>query len=494
MAVLRITSGDNAGKIYSLESEKMVMGRESDDLPILDQGVSRQHAEIFRIGELYFIRDMKSRNGTFLNEHRLEDQEVLRNGDRIHVGNTVLAFEDHFARPSDSRLIRFGDSVDKPGSTLSLPLPTEDVSDPGNPGKGKRPSRLHTLYRVSRYLGTGEDPRTIFDNVAKEMSTALNADHVYLFEYSPGSDAEFSSIAHFDRVPASEVAVSRSILRRVRKESRPILSSDAMLDDRFSSEESIVAKQLKSILCVPLLVTNKPIGAFYATNTKISEAFSAEDLELATTIGMIVGNALEMWEMLEHQGRAYRDFLKIISSVAEFREAADRGRCERVATYAAAIARALGLTNKETRNIWIAGLLHDIGAIALTQDEIKNAVNLEQRKAKLARDLLDRTPELAAVAPMILSHTERVDGSGFPDGRKGAEVPREAQIVGLCCEFEDMLSHGGSGDELTTKQALVKIRELAPKKFSAEVVDGLLIAYRRGILFQEDKTLFEMGI
>lgn len=490
MAVLRVVKGEDSGKIYSVTADKLVMGRDSDELPILDQGVSRQHAEIARVGELYFIRDLESRNGTFLNQTRVDEQEVLRNGDRIQVGNTILSFEDAYARMSDSRMIKFGNSIETPGSTISLQLPADEEGRLSG-----QPSRLQTLYRISRILGTVEEASSVFENVVKEMSGCLNADHVYLFACANEFEEDFDLVAAYDRTPANEIAVSRSILQRVTEEGRPILCSDAMLDDRFASSQSVVMKQLKSILCVPLLVTNKPVGAFYATNTKISEAFSPEDLELATTIGMLVGNAMEMWEVVEHQGHFYRDVLKIISTVAEVREAADLGQSERVATYAAAMARALGMTSEETRNIWIGGLLHDIGAIALREEEIANTVNLEQRKAKLAATILEKVPALQTVAPMILQHTERVDGSGFPEGLEGKAIPKASQVIGLACEFEGLLSGGGEdGAELTAKEALIRARDLAGTKFSVEVVNSLLIAYRRGILFREDKQIFKLGI
>ena len=61
MAVLRILSGDNKGKLYELNDDKLVIGRDSEQIPVMDQGVSRQHAEVFRIGEMYFLRDLESR-------------------------------------------------------------------------------------------------------------------------------------------------------------------------------------------------------------------------------------------------------------------------------------------------------------------------------------------------------------------------------------------------------------------------------------------------
>lgn len=498
MALLRILSGDNQGKIHEVKEEKLVVGRDSEQVPVLDQGVSRQHAEVFKIGEMFFIRDLGSRNGTFVNDKRIEDAEVLRAGDRIHVGNTVMAFEDSFAKPADSRIIRFGDSVDKPGSTISIRLSsvTETAVPAATPEvpAATEHARLETFYKISRILGTGETPRDVLEQIAREMCEALDADHVYLFGFDAeeGDGAEeFPLVAAFDKRPASDLAVSRSILQRVRDEKQPVLSSDAMLDDRFSQAQSVVMKQIKSLLCVPLLVMNNTVGAFYATSSKRTEVFSAEDLELATTMGMLVGNAMEMWEILERQGSLYRNTLKTLSSAAEMRIPQNKGKAERVATFAAAISRGLGLGNERTRSLWIAGLLHDIGAIALSEDELKKAVNLEERKIKLAAELLEKLPQLQEFASAITHHNERVDGSGFPEGLEGDAVPREAQIVGLACVFDELLSGGGDdGGELTVKEALMKVRDIAGKKFSNGIVNGLLIAYRRNILFEEDEQLF----
>ena len=137
-----------------------------------------------------------------------------------------------------------------------------------------------------------------------------------------------------------------------------------------------------------------------------------------------------------------------------------KGKSERVATFSAAIARGLGLTNDEARDLWIAGLLHDIGAIAVGQDELEKAVNIEERKIKLAVELLEKLPELKDFATAITHHNERLDGTGFPDGLKGDAVPREAEVVGLACVFDDLLNHGAEdGGELTVKEALIKARE-----------------------------------
>ena len=73
MAILRVKQGPNEGKLYELKKNPLILGREpGDGIAIPDNGVSRRHAEIVPIGEVYFIRDLESRNGTFVNEESIQ--------------------------------------------------------------------------------------------------------------------------------------------------------------------------------------------------------------------------------------------------------------------------------------------------------------------------------------------------------------------------------------------------------------------------------------
>lgn len=488
MAWLRILSGELKHKIVPLETDSVVLGRDSAVAPLIDEGMSRQHAEVFRAGELFLIRDLGSRNGTFVNGDKV-DEWVLRAGDRVLLGNTKFAFEDRFSRPEDSRVLNFAHTAELPESTLSIPL--RDVEE-----YSAEHRRLEVLYKVCRILGTGEESADAMRRVARTLSKALRADHVYLFAFGgTEEDPEFRFVAGHDKSPVEDLVVSNSILARVRTDGRPILSSDAMLDDRFASSQSVVLRQIKSLLCVPLTVQNRTVGAFYACNSKLSEVFSAEDLELATIIGMVVGNSVETWELLDRQGSVYRSVLTLLSEITEIRTPNLRGRGERVATFAAAISRALGYSDEKTEKMWIAGLLHDLGALGVSDEDLKGALFLEAKKAKKAAEFLEQLPELNDVAPAIRLHTERLDGSGFPEGLSGDDqVPEEAQVVGLARCLDDLLTLGEDGRELSNREALDRIRGLAPTQFSETVVNGLLRAYRRGRLFQGDAPVFKRGI
>ena len=97
MPSLVVKNGPNKGVVYEITEEALNIGRDDGEaVQIFDQGVSRHHAEIFRIGEMFFIRDLGSRNGTFVNEEKVTE-ELLRVGDEVKIGTTILVFEDRLA-------------------------------------------------------------------------------------------------------------------------------------------------------------------------------------------------------------------------------------------------------------------------------------------------------------------------------------------------------------------------------------------------------------
>jgi len=93
-ACLIVLSGTNVGKVYPLNKDQVTIGREDGaDIQLMDAGISRRHAAVFRQGSSFLVNDVGSRNGTFANNHRLDSPHQLRDGDKLQVGvMTILKF------------------------------------------------------------------------------------------------------------------------------------------------------------------------------------------------------------------------------------------------------------------------------------------------------------------------------------------------------------------------------------------------------------------
>lgn len=499
MAILRVKHGPNKGKIYELTDKNLVLGREpGDGIVVPDQGVSRRHAEVVRIGEVYFIRDLDSRNGTFVNDDSIRE-EILRYGDRIRVGNTVLVFEDKHAHLRDSsRLLKDSGVIGaSPSSTIQFrltdvmkgmaPPPPEDAID--TPEK----RNLNVLFTVAHIIDGEKDLSVLYGRIAKTIGKSLDADHTYIL-WKPEGDEDFELLGRYDKSEEEEITagVSRGIIGDCMTYRRAILTADAAFDEQFKSMESVVVNQLHSVMCVPITTLGRSRGVLYAYSHR-PEAFTPEDLELASVVGIQLGTAIGLLKVVGNSDRFFRNSLHALVSASEMRNPETRGNCQRVATYCLATARELGLPTHELRNAWLVGMLHNIGLIPMTDSERLQTVTLETKRNHYARQLLSRVPELEELLPAIQSQNEAYDGTGSPEARKGDEIPLLGRILAAAIDL-DRLLYGvvSGGKETSTKEALLQIRDGAGRKYDPEVVSAMLIAYRKGGLFNEDEEFFEV--
>jgi sigma-B regulation protein RsbU (phosphoserine phosphatase) len=103
MAVLQLLKGQTPGQVFALDRESSVLGRHPDCDIVLDvQAVSRQHAKIIRTGADFYVEDMESRNGTFVNGEKIAERRLLRDNDRVKICNLLFTFRLYPPGLSDS--------------------------------------------------------------------------------------------------------------------------------------------------------------------------------------------------------------------------------------------------------------------------------------------------------------------------------------------------------------------------------------------------------
>jgi putative nucleotidyltransferase with HDIG domain len=497
MPRVRVKTGPNQGQIYTIGDESISMGRDTAcTIQILDKGASRQHAEIFRIGEMCFIRDLQSRNGTFVNDEKVVE-ELLREGDRVQIGSTVLVFESSAEVKGETKGIRFTEASEEEfGQTLELRL--DDLA--GFEEDGKAESRdtanFRALFQLGKIIAAERDEQQLMDKILKFLASQLPADNLYLFVRDEQTN-NLVAKARLDLEAAGSAPVSRTIIRRCIQEQRSIMTSDASADARFKTGDSIIINRIRSVMCVPLVSQERIRGVLYLSGARAGQGFIEEDLELATAVGTQAGVALENLNATRRQRETMMSAIRTLTAVAEMRDPASVGHAERVAGYAIAIADTMGLPERQRTAVQLAALLHDIGKAALSEELSRKGTRLDLTPGTIEAEHVRLGVELAGhivgaenVLPAIAAHHERHDGSGFPKKLKGDAIPVEGRIVGLANVFDRMLTSGGPENHgLPMKDALMAAGKLAEKEFDPEVVKALLVSYRNGTLFKA-KTIF----
>jgi putative two-component system response regulator len=158
----------------------------------------------------------------------------------------------------------------------------------------------------------------------------------------------------------------------------------------------------------------------------------------------------------------------IISTLAvmvETRDGYSEGHCHRMAHYATALGRAIGLPEADLQALYRGGFLHDIGMLAIPDSLLRTPGPLRPEDYELIRshtvigdELCSRLRSLQAIRPIVRSHHERLDGSGYPDGLTGEEVPLLAQIVGIVDAFDAITSKRAYSEQQPAAMALTVLQ------------------------------------
>jgi adenylate cyclase len=340
-ALLTIVDGQSGGVTFSLPADPArpnVIGRSANNaIAVDDVSVSREHASVRFDGSGFVLVDMNSSNGTTVDgakvaTHRLTDGAI------IQVGRTKLRFAwqpESDTREEPTGVFEVGAAAAPPPAPPAEPkvalLPPaaaggslvelddeEDVLELaidldrlefGGGGDDlaktleRERNKLKTIYQVSQEIGT---QRTLDQQLERIMDA--------VFEALPHADRGFvmlRAVRDGQLVPkavrrrdggagaADKVSVSRTVVDAALNEGKAILSSDAVHDERFNAKMSIVALEIRSMMCVPLVHGGETLGVIHIDSTHTERRFTQDDLSLLQGIARQAAMAVRIAKLLE---------------------------------------------------------------------------------------------------------------------------------------------------------------------------------------------------
>lgn len=283
------------------------LGRHPDQhIQILDRVVSKEHAVIKRdLQGIYWIVDGGSRNGTSLNGITITGPHQLNDGDAIKIGSTLLHFRTtpstSFAEPQQQRVTILADHLDSVVRSRLAPEPQASfqpetlISDVVTLRQDYE--KLRIAHELSQSIGVETDLNVLLEKILEKAFEIFPADHGVILLRLENSDHLVPMVVR-SRDPnstASDVRISRTILKEVFEEKQAVLSSDAMMDSRFSGAHSIILGQIRSTMSVPLLHEDQILGVIHLDSKIARGAFTEKDLEILS------GFARQAAVLIEHQ-------------------------------------------------------------------------------------------------------------------------------------------------------------------------------------------------
>jgi len=226
---------------------------------------------------------------------------------------------------------------------------------------------------------------------------------------------------------------------------------------------------------------------------KIKVAVKNELGELAETMNSmaeaLARHIRQIKQALIKNEELFMGTIKMISAAVDEKDPYTRGHSERVSTLSVAIGRELGLSEEEIRKVEIAAILHDVGKIGIDDALLKKPEGLTPEEYERLKqhplkgaNILSPVRELAEMIPGMLYHHENLDGTGYPMGLKGEEIPLIARIIAVADAFDAMTSERPYQRAMEPEAAIKRLFDLSETKFDPKVVAALLSAYEKGII------------
>lgn len=191
----------------------------------------------------------------------------------------------------------------------------------------------------------------------------------------------------------------------------------------------------------------------------------------------------ELRQAYEKLGRTLQQTVNALGSAVEMRDRYTAGHQTRVAQLACAIARELGLDAHRLEGIQLAGLIHDIGKVAVPAEILSKPSKLSELEMSLMKEhpgvgyqILKGVEFPWPIAEIVLQHHERLDGSGYPQGLKGDQIIHEAKILAVADVVEAMASHRPYRPSLGIDRALQEVRDHRDLRYDGTIVDACVRA------------------
>jgi len=275
-------------------------------------------------------------------------------------------------------------------------------------------------------------------------------------------------------VPLTAEIVADAVAHR-----RPILITNPADHPWPEWKEYAKREGIKSLACVPVVMRDQPFGVV-CVYAGARVQFSRRALRVLEAFADQAGVAIANARLFEDIRRNYWDTVRSLTRAIEAKDPFTLGHSERVTEYALAMASELRLSDDEVEVVRFGTILHDVGKIGVAEHVLANGGALSPQDEMLARlhpligkSILEPVDFLKPAMDIVLYHHERLDGSGYPEGLRGDEIPRLARLAAVANAYDELTNATVERAALDKSEALAELERLADVYYDPEMVNAL---------------------
>jgi putative nucleotidyltransferase with HDIG domain len=338
------------------------------------------------------------------------------------------------------------------------------------------------LQRLSQATVSMLDLDKITKVVLADVVETLHIGHAAIFIKHNSNDS-FHLLAEEGgpKIPtmvfSGDHPVVKWMIRENRILSRKILSVSPIFRAMWKKELDYL-NEFPAQLFIPLNTKGQLVGFFIVGTKRSTQSYTHDDEVTLSTLANQTAVIIENARLYEDLEETFVQTVVALANAIDMRDTYTSSHSQRIAEWAEDIALLLGCTAQEAQAVYWGGLLHDIGKIGIADSILKKPAKLDEAEWEIIRkhtihgaQLVAPIKKLAHVAPIIECSHERYDGSGYPYGLKGEEIPIGARIIGVVDSYSAMRDERPYKSPVSHEEAIKELKRNSGILFDPQVVN-----------------------
>uniref|UniRef100_A0A7V3VUC0 HD domain-containing protein n=1 Tax=candidate division WOR-3 bacterium TaxID=2052148 RepID=A0A7V3VUC0_UNCW3 len=272
----------------------------------------------------------------------------------------------------------------------------------------------------------------------------------------------------------------RDFLHTIIMDKKPVLLTNLPDDTNFGFPAFLKSCGYETSLSLPLVLRGLPLGIVLVLS-KRKKHYHRKEIQYLEGICRQIIVAIEKIQNIQTIKEMSMESVMALVQAIEMRDPYTKGHSLQVSEIAFELGRLFELGDRELELLKFAGLLHDIGKIAIPEMILNKPAKLDEFEWEIMRkhpvksaEIIQPIKNLSEIGKWILHHHERWDGTGYPAGLKGEEIPFYSRILAICDTYSAMLSDRPYRKKLSFKEAIEEIIRYKGKQFDPRIVEMFL--------------------
>lgn len=314
--------------------------------------------------------------------------------------------------------------------------------------------------------------------VLTSLEVELDADRAVLFEIEPATRSIARVVTRTDR-PLFTAELSDQLISELAARNQPGLRMRRMIVDGPEHQRFEVR------IVLPLIAAGELQGVIQVTILSRFGRITSGQLDVFRLLGNAAATALHSHRLYQNLRRSYLQAIRALANAIEARDPYTSGHTDRVMILAEKVARHLNWNERQIEQLVVGCTLHDIGKIGVPDAVLNKSGKLDdlerdqmKKHTKVGLKIVSGIDLLRPATAYILSHHERFDGRGYPEGLKGEEIPIEGRLLAVVDTFDAMVSDRPYRNGVSIDLAVAEIIAHTGSQFDPCIVDAFLAVLR----------------